>query len=215
MTRDVNGLVAVIRQPTRRLAGLVARSFVDAGIDLIEITMTTPGALELIEECSTTGARVGAGTVLDASQAASALDAGATFLVSPVTDADVLAVAREAGLDYVGGATTPGEVHAALRIGVRVVKIFPINVMGGADYIRTLRGPFPQLRSVVSGGVHIADFADYLDAGAEGICVGSELLDQDALADGDLARQTQHAAAVRQRYEEIVAAHAAPPEGQP
>ena len=98
-------------------------------------------------------------------------------------------------------------MHAALRQGVEVVKIFPVDVMGGADYIRTLRAPFPHLRTVVSGGVDVADFAEYLAAGAEGICVGAELLDSVALEDHDLQRQVAHVARVRELFESVLATH--------
>ena len=205
--RPVNGLIAVVRQSSAEAGRFVARSVLEAGLDLVEVTLTTPGALELISDLAGSGARLGAGTVLDADQARACLAAGASFLVSPVLDVDVAAIARDGGVDYVPGATTPGEVHAALRQGVEVVKIFPVDVMGGADYIRTLRAPFPHLRTVVSGGVDVADFAEYLAAGAEGICVGAELLDSVALEDHDLQRQVAHVARVRELFESVLATH--------
>ena len=205
--RPVNGLIAVVRQSSAEAGRFVARSFLEAGLDLVEVTLTTPGALDLISEFEGSGARLGAGTVLDADQARACLAAGASFLVSPVLDVDVAAIARDEGVDYVPGATTPGEVHAALRQGAEVVKVFPVDVMGGADYIRTLRAPFPQLRTVVSGGVDVADFAEYLAAGAEGICVGAELLDSVALEEHDLQRQVAHVARVRELFESVLATH--------
>jgi 2-dehydro-3-deoxyphosphogluconate aldolase/(4S)-4-hydroxy-2-oxoglutarate aldolase len=115
---------------------------------------------------------LGAGTVLDPHDCQAAIDSGATFIVSPVTDLEVLAVAHRADVAYFGGAMTPGEIHRAMTSGVDLVKIFPVGAVGGAAYFKTLREPFPQLRSIVSGGIRAASFASYIDADAQGVCVG-------------------------------------------
>ena len=126
---------------------------------------------------------LGAGTVLTAAQAHEAVEAGATFLVSPGTDEAVVAAMRGTGVAAISGALTPSEVMAALRLGVDAVKIFPAS-LGGPAYLKALRGPFPDVAFMPTGGVSVANISDWLAAGAVAVGAGSELCSPDAMAAG-------------------------------
>jgi 2-dehydro-3-deoxyphosphogluconate aldolase/(4S)-4-hydroxy-2-oxoglutarate aldolase len=132
------------------------------------------------------GTVLGAGTVLDAAQCAAVAEAGATFIVSPVTDAAVLSESRRHGAGYVGGALTPTEVLASMRAGADAVKLFPVGSVGGASYLRALREPLPELRAVVSGGISAGEAPGYFAAGAHAVCLGGALIDRDAARRGDV-----------------------------
>jgi 2-dehydro-3-deoxyphosphogluconate aldolase/(4S)-4-hydroxy-2-oxoglutarate aldolase len=153
---------------------------VAGGIDVVEITMTVPGACNLIETLSARyGERVlvGAGTVLDAATATRCLGAGARFIVSPVTDEDTIALCRSQGAPALPGAMTPTEIVRAARAGADLIKVFPCSALGGARYIRALRGPLPHLRFVPTGGISEDAIGDYIRAGASAVGMGSELVD--------------------------------------
>jgi 2-dehydro-3-deoxyphosphogluconate aldolase/(4S)-4-hydroxy-2-oxoglutarate aldolase len=144
---------------------------------------------------------VGAGTVTDAETARRAVDAGAEFIVSPCLVPEVIEAAQRADVAVLPGALTPGEVFAAFRHGADMVKVFPAQSVGGAAYIRALRGPFPDIPLVPTGGVTLANLAEMFKAGAAAVGVGTELISQDALARRDYAaigaRAKQFIAAVR------------------
>ena len=156
------------------------------GLDAHEITLTTPGALQCIENLRARHPRllVGAGTVLTIDDARAALSAGAQFVVSPTLDERVLAAAREAAAIGIPGAMTPTEVYRACRAGADAVKIFPAFV-GGPDYIKALRGPLPNVRLVPTGGVTVETAPDYLRAGAFTVCLGTSFLSSRHLAEQD------------------------------
>ncbi|MDA8290746.1 MAG: 2-dehydro-3-deoxyphosphogluconate aldolase [Actinomycetota bacterium] len=179
-------LIAVVRSETLEECRTTVRGLVAAGVPGIEVTMTVPGGVAVLEEVAGGPAVVGAGTVLDVASAEACLAAGAAFLVSPVTDAPVHDVARSAGVPYVGGALTATEIVAALRLGIRAVKLFPISSVGGARYVRAVREPFPELEPVVSGGVEAADVRAYRAAGAVAVCMGGALVDRAAARRGDV-----------------------------
>lgn len=193
-------LVAIVRghgvAPEAVLRTVVA--LVEEGVGLVEVSLTTPGALAAITRARREvgeGARVGAGTVLSAEDARRAADAGAQFLLSPgVPDdlPDVLAV----GLDTVVGALTPSEVGRALRAGAAAVKVFPVDAVG-AGYLRSLLGPFPGTCLVAVGGVRLESCAALLAAGAAAVGVGSPLVG-DAADGGDLDDLRARARAYRQ-----------------
>jgi 2-dehydro-3-deoxyphosphogluconate aldolase/(4S)-4-hydroxy-2-oxoglutarate aldolase len=195
-------LIAVVRGDTADECRVLIRGVIAAGIEGVEITMTIPGGVDLIEEFASLDVVVGAGTVLDARAAADCVAAGARFVVSPVSDEDAARVVHDAARPYVGGALTPTEIVESLRIGCDAVKIFPIGAVGGPGYLRTVREPFPELRAVVSGGVVPADVAEYRRAGAASICMGGALLDRDAGRRGDVEAVTAKAAAVLSQLEE-------------
>jgi 2-dehydro-3-deoxyphosphogluconate aldolase/(4S)-4-hydroxy-2-oxoglutarate aldolase len=177
--------VAVIRGERVADPPGLAASLAGAGIRTIEFTFTIPDVLAAIEAAADTGAVVGAGTVRDERQARDALAAGARFLVSPACVPAVAHVAREAGVRVFLGALTPTEVDAALKAGTSAVKLFPAG-LGGPRYLRDLRGPFPDVDFIPSGGVTEENAREFLDAGAIAVYAGSGLAPPDLVASGDL-----------------------------
>lgn len=153
----------------------LADTLVSGGIHLVEFTFTIPGVLEVIDAARASTATVGAGTVLTAEHAHAAIDAGASFIVTPSVIAEVAAVCRERGVPFLLGAYTPGEVLEAVRLGSAAVKIFPAST-GGPGHIKSLRGPFPDVDLVPSGGVSPSTAAAFLDAGAVAVFAGSDLV---------------------------------------
>jgi 2-dehydro-3-deoxyphosphogluconate aldolase/(4S)-4-hydroxy-2-oxoglutarate aldolase len=158
------------------------------GIEAVEVTMDTPGALAAVAEAAGEGRRVGVGTVVTAEQVRAAADAGAGFVVSPGLVPDVVATALELGLEPVPGTYTPTEVLQATAAGARVVKLFPAST-GGPAYLRALRGPFPDVPFVPTGGIRVEEIRAYLEVGAHAVALGSELVGRSApCSDADLAR---------------------------
>ena len=170
-----------------------------------EITMTVPNAIEAIGAVSKRFAGnvlVGAGTVTDAETARRAMDAGAEFIVTPCLVPEVIDAAHRADIAVLLGALSPTEVFEAFRLGGDMVKVFPVHSVGGAAYLRALRGPFPNIPLVPTGGVTLENIADMFSAGAAAVGVGTELISKDALARSDYAAigalATQFLAAARQ-----------------
>jgi 2-dehydro-3-deoxyphosphogluconate aldolase/(4S)-4-hydroxy-2-oxoglutarate aldolase len=158
---------------------------VDGGLTCIEITLNTPGALELIKRAADRcGPRtcVGAGTVLTAENCGQAVDAGASFIVAPNTNASVMKVCRERSVPAIPGALTPTEVQAAWEAGAFMVKVFPVSLLGGPAYIKELRGPFDATRLLACGGVTLENLDRYFSAGADGIAIGGSVFRADAVA---------------------------------
>jgi 2-dehydro-3-deoxyphosphogluconate aldolase / (4S)-4-hydroxy-2-oxoglutarate aldolase len=186
------GIVPVIRAASPQDARFAAEAVAQGGIPIVEITMTVPGALDVIAELVRTAPEilVGAGTVLDAAAAQKCADAGAQFLVTPGFDAATVAAARELDLFIMAGALTPTEVMTAWKSGADFVKIFPCGNLGGPNYIRALKGPLPQVPLVPTGGVNLETATDYLLAGAVALGVGGELVQKEALKarNGELIR---------------------------
>jgi 2-dehydro-3-deoxyphosphogluconate aldolase / (4S)-4-hydroxy-2-oxoglutarate aldolase len=179
--------VPVIRAPSPELALLACEAILAGGISVFEITMTIPDApavIRALRDRLTDRALIGAGTVLDAADARACIEAGAEFIVSPGFDAATIAAAHEAGIAAMPGALTPTEVIAAWKAGADVVKIFPCSAMGGASYLRALKGPLPQVKLMPTGGVNVNTARDFLAAGAVALGVGSELVDIAAVKDG-------------------------------
>lgn len=165
-----------------------ARVAVDAvcqgGIPIVEITMTVPGALDVIRELAKNDASdvlVGAGTVLNAEAARRCLGAGAQFLVSPGLNLQIVELAVREGKLVMAGALTPTEVITAWEAGADFIKIFPCGQVGGAKYIKALRGPLPQVPLVPTGGVNLNTAAEFIEAGAVALGIGGELVQADAL----------------------------------
>jgi 2-dehydro-3-deoxyphosphogluconate aldolase/(4S)-4-hydroxy-2-oxoglutarate aldolase len=190
------GIVPVIRAATPELAARAARAILAGGISVFEITMTVPDAPAVIRTLvKELGDRavIGAGTVLNAAAAHQCVDAGAQFIVSPGFDPDTVTEAHARGVPAMPGALTPTEVIAAWNHGADLVKIFPISAVGGAPYLRALRGPLPEVKLLPTGGINAANAAEFLKAGASAIGVGSELVDAKALAEGRDAIVTERA----------------------
>ncbi|HTX00986.1 MAG TPA: bifunctional 4-hydroxy-2-oxoglutarate aldolase/2-dehydro-3-deoxy-phosphogluconate aldolase [Acidimicrobiales bacterium] len=192
------GLVAVVRAASAGECLTVVRGLRTAGIGVVEVTFTVPGAPEVIAELTAAPSPlvVGAGTVLDVAQCVAAIEAGASFVVSPVTDRDVLEEAHSGGVAYVGGALSPTEVVAAMRLGADAVKIFPIGAVGGPSYLRALLEPLPSLRAVASGGIRPEEASAYREAGAHAWCMGGTLIDRRAALAGDEGAVAEHARGV-------------------
>jgi 2-dehydro-3-deoxyphosphogluconate aldolase / (4S)-4-hydroxy-2-oxoglutarate aldolase len=187
--RDV-GIIPVIRADSADAALAVVEALTGAGLAVVEITMTVPGAIDVISSVAKRfGDRVlvGAGTVTDAATAQRAIDAGATFIVTPCLVPEVIDAARRADVAVLPGALTPTEVFEAHRQGGDMVKVFPAQSVGGAAYLRALRGPFPKIPLVPTGGVTLDNVRDLFDAGATAVGVGGELISRDALARRDSA----------------------------
>jgi 2-dehydro-3-deoxyphosphogluconate aldolase / (4S)-4-hydroxy-2-oxoglutarate aldolase len=181
------GIVPVVRVGSSAEGQLVAEALGTGGIPIVEITLTVPGAVDLIRKLrQTSGPHVviGAGTVLDARAARESLEAGAQFLVSPALDVDTIELASREGVAMIAGALTPTEIVTAWRAGSDYVKVFPCGTAGGAKYIRALKGPLPQIPLIPTGGVSLDTAAELLEAGAEALGVGSELIQTSALRAG-------------------------------
>jgi len=179
------GVVAIIRLVAPAPLVKVAEALLAGGIDALEFTVTTPGALHAIEESRAAlgeQAVVGAGTVLDGSTAQAAIKAGAAFVVTPTLAVDVIRVCRDEGVPVFPGAMTPTEILAAWKAGADIVKVFPATALG-ADYIRQVRAPLPQIKLMPTGGISAANAAEYLRAGAVAVGVGGRLVDPTAVAE--------------------------------
>lgn len=178
------GIVPVVRAASPREARIAAEAVCEGGIPIVEITMTVPGAVEVIRELarnSGSSVLIGAGTVLNVEAARRCLDAGAQFLVSPGLNVPTVEFAvREAKL-IMAGALTPTEVMAAWEAGADFIKIFPCGQVGGAKYIKALKGPFPQVQMVPTGGVNLANAAEFIEAGVAALGVGGECVQAEAL----------------------------------
>jgi 2-dehydro-3-deoxyphosphogluconate aldolase/(4S)-4-hydroxy-2-oxoglutarate aldolase len=178
------GIVPVVRAASASEACIAAEAVCEGGIPIVEITMTVPGAVEVIRELVRKwgdDVLVGAGTVLNAEAARRCLDAGAQFLVSPGLHVETVAYAVREGKLIMAGALTPTEIMAAWEAGADFVKIFPCGQVGGAKYIKALKGPFPQISFVPTGGVNLSTAAEFIEAGAVALGVGGELVQADAL----------------------------------
>jgi 2-dehydro-3-deoxyphosphogluconate aldolase / (4S)-4-hydroxy-2-oxoglutarate aldolase len=181
------GIVPVIRANSPDEARFAAEAIQHAGISIVEITMTVPGALDVISDLVRTSPEllVGAGTVLNPESARRCLHAGAQFLVSPGLKLKTVEFAVKKNVLMMAGALTPTEIMAASEAGADFVKIFPCANVGGASYIRALKGPFPDIPLVPTGGVNLENAAEFLRAGAAALGVGGELILKDALKSRD------------------------------
>jgi 2-dehydro-3-deoxyphosphogluconate aldolase/(4S)-4-hydroxy-2-oxoglutarate aldolase len=210
------GIVPVVRASSPAEACLAADAVRQGGIPIVEITMTVPGAIEVIRElvknCSS-DVLVGAGTVLNEDAARRCLDAGAQFLVSPGLNLETVAFAAREGKLIMAGALTPTEVMAAWDAGADFIKVFPCGQVGGAKYIKALKGPFPQIPFIPTGGVNLNTAAEFLEAGCVALGIGGELVQADALKANKPEIIAENArkflAIVRQTRAQMAASHAA------
>lgn len=171
-------VVPVVRASSPESALAMAEALVQGGIDVLEITMTVPGAIEAIRELSKReDVLVGAGTVLDATTAEACVEAGAQFVVSPALDVETVRACNRMGVAIAPGALTPTEVVAAHRAGGDVIKVFPCDALGGAGYLRSLKAPLPHIPLMPTGGATLETIGDFLAAGAVAVGVGSALVD--------------------------------------
>jgi 2-dehydro-3-deoxyphosphogluconate aldolase/(4S)-4-hydroxy-2-oxoglutarate aldolase len=184
------GIVAIIRASSGEQLVNVAQALYEGGIDVIEVTFTTPGVVDVISAVrKELGNKVllGAGTVLDPETARTAILAGAEFLVSPIVNLDVIKLGLRYDKLVMPGAYTPTEIVTAWEAGADVVKLFPADI-GGAPYLKALKGPLPQVRLMPTGGVNRETLADFVKAGACAVGLGSQLVEKEALERGDFGR---------------------------
>ena len=190
------GVIPVVRAPSADDAIAAVDALCAGGLDVIELTMTVPSPLKVIEkvvERLGDTVVVGAGTVIDAETARAAILAGATFIVSPIIDRAMIRVCRSYSVPAVPGALTPTEVVRAWRAGADLVKVFPVSAVGGASYIKALRAPLPQIELVPTGGVTAATVGDFIAAGASAVGAGADLVDLVRLRRGEHAALTENA----------------------
>ena len=184
------GIVAVIRAPSGEMLVDVAEALFAGGIEVMEITFTVPGAVRILEQVADRlGDRIllGAGTVLDTETARIAILAGAEFIVSTSTNLSEIEHCKRYGKLVIPGALSPTEVVPAWQAGADIVKVFPCDA-AGPQYLKSLRGPLPQVRMMPTGGVTLETAADFLRAGACALGIGSALVEADAVSTGNLKR---------------------------
>ena len=202
------GLVPVLRASSVEQALQLARAMYAGGIDVMEVTTTVPNAAEVMRllkhEFGDT-MLIGAGTVTTAGQCTELLEVDAQFVVSPSLHPEVIEATRRAGKLMISGALTPTEIVTAHRAGADVVKVFPCSAMGGASYLRSIKGPFPHIPLIPTGGVTLHTAHEFLQAGAIALGVGSDLVDESATLRGEPERITETA----RKYLAIIATHQA------
>ncbi|QDU40024.1 KHG/KDPG aldolase [Maioricimonas rarisocia] len=191
------GLVAIIRAPSGEQLVQVSEALLAGGIDVIEVTFTVPGILDILREIrAELGDRIllGAGTVLDAESARAAILAGAEYIVTPTVNVDVIKLCNRYDKAVMCGAFTPTEILTAWEAGADIVKVFPADV-GGPSYLKAVHGPLPQVRLLPTGGVNLDTLESFVKAGACAVGLGSALVEKDALARNDMDRIREQAAA--------------------
>lgn len=196
-------VIALIRADSSNSLVECARALAAGGLNAIELTMTTPGALEMTAKVARElpDLLLGLGTVLDAATARAGIAAGAKFIVTPAVRPEVIAVCKELDVPVLSGALTPTEAYTAWELGADVIKIFPAEFFGPA-YIKSLKAPFPHIQFLPTGGVTPETVGDFLRAGAFATAAGSALVAASALKSGDWA-------AITKRAQEFAAAAAA------
>jgi len=209
-TRVINtikdiGIIPVVRATSADEAMRAIDAIREGGISVLEITMTVPGAVAVIEEISKrygSDALVGAGTVLNPEKARECISAGARFIVSPALNLETIALCRQLDIAVMPGSLTPTEVVQAWNAGADLVKVFPAGAVGGASYIKSLKAPLPHIELIPTGGVSLKTAADFIRAGASALGVGADLVDIKAIREGQQALITERA----RQFVEIVKA---------
>lgn len=182
------GVLPVIRAASSGEALGVVEAIAAGGVRVFEVTMTVPGAVQLIEKLVSGyegEALIGAGTVLNAAAARDCINAGAKFIISPALDFETIEFCNQAEIVVMPGALTPTEIVAAWNAGADFVKVFPAGALGGANYLKSLKAPLPHIKLIPTGGVSLSTAADFIKAGASAIGVGADLVDLQALREGN------------------------------
>lgn len=200
MSRDAHmkrvldsGLVAIIRSPSSELLVEVAEALVAGGIEVMEVTFTVPNALDVLAAVrKKLGDRIllGAGTVLDTETARAALLAGAEFIVTPTVNTKVIEMCRRYDKVIMPGGFTPTEILTAWEAGADAVKVFPAEI-GGPAHLRAVKGPFPQIKLLPTGGVTLETLGDFVKAGACAVGLGSALVEKTAIEQKNFGRMTE------------------------
>ena len=180
------GLVPVLRAESIDQALALAEAIAAGGVTVLEITMTIPGAMQVMRKLAETrpDILIGAGTVLDPETARMCILEGAQFVVSPALNVKTVEMCHRYSVAVLPGALTPTEIVTAWQAGADVVKVFPANSMGGASYLKSIKAPLPQVELIPTGGVSFATAEDFLKAGAFALGVGADLVDARAMAEG-------------------------------
>lgn len=189
------GLVPVLRAHSEHQALALIDAIAEGGVDVLEITMTVPGAVRLLGRLThdRPDLLLGAGTVLDPETARMCILEGAQFVVSPALHLGTIEMCHRYSVAVLPGALTPTEIVTAWQAGADVIKVFPANAMGGAPYLRALKAPLPHVEMIPTGGVSLQTAADFLHAGAIALGVGADLVDLKAIAAGEAHRITEKA----------------------
>jgi 2-dehydro-3-deoxyphosphogluconate aldolase/(4S)-4-hydroxy-2-oxoglutarate aldolase len=191
------GLVPVLRAESVEKAMALAGAIADGGVTVLEVTMTVPGAIQVMRQLAQQrpDILIGAGTVLDAETARMCILEGAQFVVSPALNLQTIEMCHRYSIAVLPGALTPTEIVTAWQAGADVVKVFPASALGGAKYLTALKGPLPHVELIPTGGVSLATAKEFLEAGAFALGVGSDLVNAKAMSEGkseivtDSARQ--------------------------
>ncbi len=197
-------LIPVLRASSAEVAHGLVDAMVAGGVEVLEVTMTVPGAIAILRELKQDfGDRIllGSGTVTTVADCEATIEAGAEFVVSPSLHLDVIAATKRAGKLSIPGALTPTEVMTAWRAGADYVKVFPCSALGGASYLKALKAPFPEIRLIPTGGVTLTTAADFLHAGASALGVGTDLVNPAAIIKGEAQTITETA----RRYLQVIA----------
>ena len=189
------GLVPVLRAESEDQALALAEAIAAGGVNVLEVTMTVPGAVRVIARLAKErpDILVGAGTVLDPETARICMLEGAQFIVSPALNVKTVELCNRYSVAVLPGALTPTEVVTAWQAGADVIKVFPANAMGGAKYLRSLKAPLPQVELIPTGGISHASAREFLEAGALALGVGADLVDTKAIAAGQAEKVTESA----------------------
>jgi len=200
------GLIPVLRAKNAAQAMAVVKAMLAGGVNVVEVTMTVPGAVDLLKQLKKEYGNellLGSGTVTTAEQCQATIDAGAEFVVSPCLSLEVIATTKKNGKVSCPGSLTPTEALTAWNAGADYVKIFPCSAMGGAPYLKALLAPFPFLKIIPTGGVTVSTAKSFLEAGARALGVGSDLVNLKAIEDGHPEVITETAKAYLKIFAEV------------
>jgi len=195
-----SGVIAVIRTDDPEIALTLARGFNATSVDAIEVTMTVPNALDVIEKLIAEGVtRLGGGTVRTIEQVQRLRSMGAAFGVAPNMDEAILKEAVRLGLPFTPGTLTPSEMVRAQQLGATSLKVFPISAVGGIEFVHSVLEPLPDLALVVSGGVQPSEVRSYINAGCVGVCMGGALWTQEIASTHDVSAVHSYASKALER----------------
>jgi 2-dehydro-3-deoxyphosphogluconate aldolase/(4S)-4-hydroxy-2-oxoglutarate aldolase len=185
-TIEQHKLMVAVRTDTAERAYEAASACIKGGIHLVEITFSVPGAEDVISRLSKESkGLIGAGTVLSVKDLKKALKAGASYIVSPHFDGEIVKNTKKEGAVSIPGASSPTEIYKAYVAGGDIIKLFPFVEMGGLNFLRAIRGPMPFVKFMLSGGVNINNLAEYLSVNASCILIGSSILKKELVMAGD------------------------------
>lgn len=202
------GVCAIIRHMNERYVAPFAETMRKSGLVHIEVTLNTDGAYDMLEQLSSVhGLVVGAGTVMDEPSARQAMRCGAKFLVSPHTSESVLRFGAQQGIPVIPGALTPTEIVHAAELGAKLIKVFPASTMG-SRYIREIRGPLADLKLMATGGITVDNVAEFVQAGADAVGIGSSLASREELASGSWDSIESRTKLLLERFQAATAAGA-------